>query len=262
MRIYNSSCQYKWEIQKKNLNEFEYSHQDSEYLSFEHFIIEKIQFSNYRIISRPEEQNKHFTKVDDETLNNNFGILIHMKHLLHTNLSANRSQIDLFSKGDFIQEIFKAKKVSWRIESFHKLRNIKAISPESYHSFDYSLKVLGGLLVKRKKSKNIETIDLNKFAFSSIDILTFLSPDEYELVQKLLSSVRTKQSIRNIHLKFGLLSECLQILALCEECPNIEDIIFIYKVGDTKYPGIVIDKAIKRYRKKSMSICLIKITKK
>ena len=77
-----------------------------------------------------------------------------------------------------------------------------------------------------------------------------LSPDEFQFWWKVLHSKRTRFNITSIYLKLNLLSECLTVLFLCSDCPELKSVELEYLITDTENEYKTIEQAKREFRRK------------
>ena len=106
-----------------------------------------------------------------------------------------------------------------------------------------------------------EDIDIIDTKLSSIFIDHKLSPEEFNLVKELLLSRRTRFNISSVRLKFNLLSECLDMLAICAECPEMEFIEISYSKSDLEKEQEEVKKAVRKIKRQFGLIKNMKIIK-
>ena len=79
--------------------------------------------------------------------------------------------------------------------------------------------------------------------FKEICTTYILSPDEFQFWWNMLRSRRTRFNITAFDLEFRFLSECLTVLSLCSDCPQLEYVDLEYSEADTENEDEVIKQA-------------------
>ena len=141
--------------------------------------------------------------------------------------------------------------------------NIKELFPDCASHLIYSFNGSGESSTTKFEGKEwTDDLGLTEFTFSDIIIGHELSPEELNFVKRLLNSRKTKFRVKNVQLKFNLLSECLLVLSLCADCPEIKTISLEYIESDLNNEVKTIKLAIKGLREKFGFIQRVNILKR
>ena len=107
----------------------------------------------------------------------------------------------------------------------------------------------------------MESTDWFNYAFTEIFNSYMLSPDEFQFWWTVLRSKRTRVKITSIFLVFCLLSQCLTVLSLCSECPELKSVELGYLWWDVENEFEVVEKAKRRFKQKFWYIQKLNILK-
>ena len=166
-------------------------------------------------------------------LNPKPSFLINLKNLVQVNLCTDWPQVSMLSFNQaLIDEILKINYIFWEVSSLEWLWKIKKLSPDNYSRFEYSYFGLTRLEVDKEEVKKL---CFDEFKISSIRIRPNLWTEEFIIIHKLLSSSKTRFWINSIYLNFNMLSECLEILLLCLDCPELNKIWLTYSMTDCDF---------------------------
>ena len=177
--------------------------------------------------------------------------MIPINNLISLSLDTNNSQLFevLQEHKSIVDGLLKAKYLNWKLRFLDDILDIKRLLPEHYSCISYSLWSIDENSLT--KDIDIKTIKCNEFAFSSIQVYSQLTTEEYKCVWELLCSHKTKFRISTVELAFNLLSEWLYVLKLCWDCPSINCINLSYTQSDLECDEQeVINKAIWNFREK------------
>ena len=153
----------------------------------------------------------------------------------------------------------KARKVNWMVNSLNLITKIENIFPDDFNRIKSSFYTNN--FINSENNQEIGLGDL-ELKFQKLSLCS-ISPNRlkvnFEIIQKLLSSRRTRYNITGVKLDLDLLSKCLTVLSLCEKCPELESVSLTFRKWDKKDEKETIDSAIKEFRRNFGFIPLIEI---
>ena len=153
----------------------------------------------------------------------------------------------------------KARKVNWMVNSLNLTTKIENIFPDDFNRIKSSFYTNN--FINSENNQEIGLGDL-ELKFQKLSLFS-ISPNRlkvnFEIIQKLLSSRRTRYNITGVKLDLDLLSKCLTVLSLCEKCPELESVSLTFRKWDKKDEKETIDSAIKEFRRNFGFIPLIEI---
>ena len=228
------------------------------FISFES--VSSLYLSKSERVSSINELDEQIKYINDEGLLKNRGFVVPLRYLDQTYIDRNKLFDILKANQHSLNGVFQAREVNLPIIHFDDIMEIKKYFPEHISHINYLFSN------SKRETININTeieimndLDLVNTWFSSIIIKQKLLEQEFELIWKILCSRRTRFKISNISIEFNLLSECLNVLSLCSDCPELEFISFSYYESDIESKGEAIDQAIKDFRNKFGYINYLKI---
>ena len=205
----------------------------------------------------------HQFKYNEESIPKSNGFIFPIKYLEWTYFENIEYDILDQLKENYIvtKEILNAKHVDLPIIYFDHVFKINELFSNGAH-INYSLNDQ----FNRSVIKNIDAVmsvdfDLIQPKFSKIQIDHKLSANEFKLVWSLLCSRRTRFSISFVDIWCSLLSECLSVLSLCGDCPELASIYLTYTESDLDHGLEVIKKTIKNFKHKFGFITVLEINK-
>ena len=224
--------------------------------------ISNIKYSGLKIDSDAHTINKHFEDLDFEKQIQVNWFVIPLK-ILSKLLFNENWMVEYFGSLKEIENLkIKAKHIDWEINSSNYIFRIYNLFIEDFSPINFSLNYLNSEAIKiNQLSLNLISSASIESKFSSIEREYILSSDEFNLWKEILSSRKTRFSITSIKLKLRLLSECLTILSLCADCPELEFINLQYVEVDSINLPKTIENAERKFRKKIGFIKSLKILK-
>ena len=213
--------------------------------------ISSLSISRFREILSVDDINKQFADLRVQHQFKENGLIIPMGY-------SNRIFIDLNDDLDYLNEykdintIFKENHIEITIKSLGRLLEIKKLLPDNFsrihfkYSSSYDLTDIG----KYSMSEIKNGLDWINLKFKEIYQFSKLSPDEFQFWWKVLRSRRTRFNLTEINLKFRLLSECLTVLSLCSDCPELESIKLEYSKADAENEDETVKQAKREFRQK------------
>ena len=213
--------------------------------------ISSLSCSRFREILSVDDINKQFADLRVQHQFKENGLIIPMGY-------SNRIFIDLNDDLDYLNEykdintIFKENHIELTIKSLGRLLEIKKLLPDNFsrihfkYNSSYDLTDIG----KYSMSEIKNGLDWTNLKFKEIYQFSKLSPDEFQFWWKVLRSRRTRFNLTEINLKFRLLSECLTVLSLCSDCPELESIKLEYSKADAENEDETVKQAKREFRQK------------
>ena len=196
-----------------------------------------------REIFNANDINKQFADLSFQHQLNTNGFILPVWYLNKIFIKLNESELNLLNQFKDIIQIFKEKHIELNICSLGKLLKINKLLPNDFSKINF--KYFG-----KRSTKIIDNIDLINLKFWEIMQLTILSPDEFQFWWIVLRSSRTRFNLTSICLYFNLLSECLTVLSLCSDCPELESVDLWYSKADVENKNEVIKQAKREFRHK------------
>ena len=171
--------------------------------------------------------------------------------------------VNLFdSSQKAIHQILKAKYINWEIQNLGLLLGINKLFSDHFSRINFKYSYSNP---KSKEDESLfEIVDSPgciESKFLELRRSDILPPDELNLVWKLLRSSRTRFNIILVSFKLRLLSECLAVLSLCANCPELEWVELWYKEVDVENEQEIIENAKIEFIKKLGSFITLKIMK-
>ena len=209
-------------------------------------------------------KNSFLLSEDYFTDNKSTGFIFRLNDLYKTVFYCKKN-IDILLKSNkkILVKILRAKRAHLTIWSIDDLLNIKELFPDCAPHLIYSLNISSKCRTIKFEGKEwTDDLGLTEFTFSDIIIGHELSPEEFHFVKRLLNSRKTKFRVKNVKIQFNLLSECLLVLSLCADCPEIKTISLEYIESDLNDEVKTINLAIKGFREKFGFIQRVDILKK
>ena len=204
-------------------------------------------------ISTINHWDQYFSCFDSQFLNKNNGFVVPLKFINNVNFYKNEDDIysQIGSNRIITNTLLGTRKSNMSIEVFDDLLNIKELLPDYVSHITYSLdNRCEETWLRNIGVETVSNLNQIKPKFSSICISQKISSEEVELLWELLCSRRTKFCLSKIYANFNYLSECLTVLSLCAECPELNSINFGYSSSDAENEEETIKNAIFDFRKK------------
>ena len=233
--------------------------QNPDYIFIPFTSVSDLKLSRYEAVQISVESKDQFaySNSDHQFLCN--GFIIPLKNLDNTFWNSKFEDIfDILQVNQVIaDQIFKTHRVSWQVGFLSHLIKIKQLMPDhycrnSYTIYNYSLAIKEQII----KNSLIKSWNFSEFSVLSIEIHLKLLPEEFERICEILSSSKTKFKLKNILLIFSKLSECLTVLNLCADCPELKSIQFDFYEEDVKWDE---NKLIENFRRTNGIIQKLKI---
>ena len=224
------------------------NHRDLNYLYFAFKWISRIEISEFKIESNEIRLDQRFP---NDVLFKNDGILVPVNNLNQSMLNYWDSQLfKIFAESsDLITHILKAKHLSWEIRFINDFTKISHLVPEHYSRIKYSINS-NKLWSNSWISDELDNLYQSEYSISEISIESQLSEFEFKLLSKILAWDKTRFSLSSISVVFEKLSECLEILRLCSECPELNEVNFSYFEVDVEDEQHCVNLAVQELNRK------------
>ena len=222
-----------------------------------------IKYSRLKQISSTHDLSKQFAGLNTDQLAETNGFIFPLKYLHKIFFELDDQTVKLFdSSQEIIHQILKARYINWIIYNFGRFLEINKLLSDHFSriNFKYSY--------SNSESKEDESLfeimnspDYIEPTFSGVRRDFILPPDELNLVWKLLRSSKTRFNITSVSFKLRLLSECLAVLTLCADCPELESVDLWYEEADVENKQKTIESAKIEFAKKFGPIKSLNIIK-
>ena len=213
--------------------------------------IGRFSYSRFREILNVDIINKQFADLRVQHQFKENGLIIPIGYSNRIFIGLN-DDLDYLNKYKDINKIFNEKHIEITIKILGKLLEIKKLLPDDFSRINF------------KYNSSYDSIDIGEYSMSKIKDdpdwinLKFIriyqsfkmSPDEFQFWWNVLRSGRTRFNITLICLGFRLLSECLTVLSLCSDCPQLEFVFLRYSEEDAEDKDELIEQAKFEFRQK------------
>ena len=194
---------------------------------------------------------KSTSNLDFQHQFKDYSFIVPIGYLNKTFVKLNDVDLDCLNQYKNIIRIFKEKHIDLKIFSLDRLLEINKLLPDDFSSINFKyFNKSKTEISKYSISDIIDNIDLSNLKFIKISKLTILSPDEFKFWWNVLRSRRTRFNLTSIYLKFSLLSECLTVLSLCSDCPELEYVNLWYWEADAENEHEAVEQAKREFRQK------------
>ena len=214
-------------------------------------IIYRILYSGFKKVFNVDNINKQFVDLGDKHQFNTDGFIVPMRYSDRVFVNLADYGLNFLNQIKDIRKIFNEKHIEltiaylWNLLQINRLLtdnlsciNFRYIDNDSTEMSEY---------LRWKITDNPNWINLK---FWEISISCMLSPDEFQFWWKMLHSVKTRFNLNSIELKLKFLSECLTVLSLCSDCPELECIELKYWEADTENENEAVEQAEREFRHK------------
>ena len=213
--------------------------------------IGRISCSGFKSKLSSKEINKQFADLDIQHQFNTNGFVLPIRYLNRIFIELNDFELDYLNQIKDINKLFKEKDIDLTIWSLDRLLEINQLWPDDF--LRINIKYIDYCSTEMSKYSISEMMDSSNWInlkFWEISKSYMLSPDEFQFWWKVLHSKRTRFNITSIYLKFNLLSECLTVLFLCSDCPELKSVELEYLITDTENEHKTIEQAKSEFRRK------------
>ena len=222
-----------------------------------------ISCSRFREILNVDDINKQFYNLRVQNRLKLNGLIIPMGYSNRIFIDLNDDDLDYLNQYKDIKTIFKENHIELTIKSLGRLLEIKKLLPDDFSriNFRYNSSYDSTDIGKYSMSEIKDDPDWINLKFIKISQSSKLLPDEFQFWWNVLRSRRTRFNITSIGLGFRLLSECLTVLSLCSDCPQLEFVFLRYSEADTENEHEVVEHAKFEFIKKFGFILKLRIRK-
>ena len=134
-----------------------------------------------------------------------------------------------------VNQIFKARHIDWEVGSLSTLLDINKLLPDHFSRINFTCKCYTPTKITNELFlKMMDSPELIESRFSWMHWSVLLPSKELDLIWKMLRSRRTRFSITSINLKLKLLSECLTVLSVCADWPELNSVELRYLEAEGK----------------------------
>ena len=150
-----------------------------------------------------------------------------------------------------INQLFTRKHIELTIGNLGRLLEINRLLPDDFSliNFQYHNYYLTEMS-EYSISEIMDNPDWINWKFIQINKSTNLSSDEFEFWWMMLRSKRTRFNLTSISLRFSLLSECLTVLSLCSDCPELQHVELHYFEADAENIDEAVEQAKREFIQK------------
>ena len=206
--------------------------------------IHQIEYLGFREISRADDRNKQFAYLGVQHQLKENGLIIQMEYSNRIFIQLYDGKLDYLNKYKDIYKIFKEKQIELKINKLDRLLKINELFPDDFTRINFEYYDHGKLKIEEYSiSEIMDNLDWSNLKFNEIYQSSTLSPDGFQFWWMILRSRRTRFNITSIYLKLSLLSECLTVLSLCLNCPELKSVNLRYEEEDIEYKDEVIENA-------------------
>ena len=212
--------------------------------------VQTSEFSSFNTAINPLEFTEQFGYYSSEYRDS--GFIVPLKNLDQACFYDHEELVSqLKANQNLASQIFKSRIAGLRISYLDNLLEIKNMFPQDFSNINYSFNNYSQEnILKDSEERIIDYLNSNEPKFSELYLLPNLSVSEFKLIWELLRSQRTKFSLLRVILKLNLLSECLALLPLCADCPELKFIRLFYSESDVENEQEAIDSASRKFRSK------------
>ena len=147
-----------------------------------------------------------------------------------------------------ISQICKSRHIDWEVGRLSTLLGINKLLSDHFSHINFTSECYDpSEITKESLLKMMDSPDLIESKFSIMHQYVLLPSDELNLVWKMLRTRKTRFSITSINLKLKLLSECLSVLSLCADWPELYSIELRYLEAEEKNEQKTIERAKREF---------------
>ena len=213
--------------------------------------IHQIEFLGFREISRADDINRQFADLDVQHQFKENGLIIPIGYSNRIFIQLYDGKLDYLNKYKDIYKIFKEKQIELKINKLDRLLKINESFPDDFTRINFEYYNHDKLIIEEYSiSEIMDDLDWSNLKFKEIFQSSTLSPDGFQFWWMMLLSRRTRFNITSIYLKLSLLSECLTVLSLCLNCPELKSVNLRYEEEDIEYVDEVIENAQRQFGQK------------
>ena len=213
--------------------------------------IHQIEYLGFREISRADDINNQFADLGFQYQFKENGLIIPMGYSNRIFIQLYDGKLDYLNKYKDIYKIFKEKQIELKINKLDRLLKINELFPDDFTRINFEYYNQDKIIIDEYSiSEIMDDLDWSNLKFKEIYQSNKLSPDEFQFWWMMLLSRRTRFNITSIYLKLSLFSECLTVLSLCLNCPELKSVNLRYEEEDLEYKDEVIENAQRQFRQK------------
>ena len=150
-----------------------------------------------------------------------------------------------------INQLFKVKHIKLRIKNWDRLLKINKLFPDDFSRINFQYQSYYPTEISEYSiSEIMDNSDWINLKFIQIYKSINLSSDEFQFWWMMLRSGKTRFNLTRITLKFSLLSECLTVLSLCSDCPELKSVKLQYWKADAENEDEAVEQAKREFKQK------------
>ena len=213
--------------------------------------IKRISYLGFTEILCSNHTKKEFADLGAQHQSNTDGFIVPMRFSNRVFIELGDVELDYLNQMKDINQTFNEKHIELNIKSLGRLHEINKLLPDYFsrinfkYIYDWSEEI-----AEYSISEIMDNPDWINLKFIEISYPYMLSLDEFQFWWIILRSSKTRFYITTIELKFILLSECLTVLSLCSDCPELKFVELRYSETDIKNEDEVIKQAKREFRQK------------
>ena len=213
--------------------------------------IHRIDYLGFREILKIVNINKQFADLGVQHQLKENGLIIPMGYSNRIFIWLYDNNLCYLNQYKDIYKVFKEKQIELKINKLDRLLKINELFPDDFTRINFEYYNQDKLIIEEYSiSEIMDDLDWSNLKFKEICQSNKLSPDEFKFWWMMLRSRRTRFNIISIDLKLSLLSECLNVLSLCLNCPELKSVNLRYEEEDIEYVDEVIENAQRQFRLK------------
>ena len=221
-----------------------------------------IKISRLKEISIEMDINRQFADLQIEPWFESSGFIVPIKYFSKIFIELD----DFFSSSYYLiiefRKLLKEKQEKLKIKNLVKLfENLKLV-PNGFSQINFKcFEIHLAYIEEYSKSEIMDYPNWISLKNSEIYNFFMLSHDGFQPWWNVLRSRRVRFNLTKIRLCFHSLSECLTVLSLCSDCPELKCVILRYSEADTEDEHETIKQAEKEFRQKFGFIQELNISK-
>ena len=261
IRIFIEKSVYEDEFEKNGIEEVKLLETNTgNFLFIPLNTIHQIEYSGFREISRADDINKQFADLCVQHQFKENGFIIPMGYSNRIFIKLEDKNLDYLNQYKNIHKIFKEKQIVLKINSLGRLLEISKLLPDDFTGINFEYYNQDKIIINEYSiSEIMDDLDWSNLKFNEIFQSNKLSPDEFQFWSMMLRSRKTRFNITSINLKLSLFSECLTVLSLCLNCPELKSVNLRYEDKDIEHVDEVIENAQRQFRQEFGFIQELKI---
>ena len=150
-----------------------------------------------------------------------------------------------------INQLFTRKHIELTIKKLGSLLEISKLLPDDFSRINFQFQSYYSTdMSEYSISEIMDNSDWINLKFIQICQLNKLSPDEFQFWWMILRSGKTRFNLTLISLRFSLLSECLTVLSLWSDCPELQHVKLHYFEADAENEDEAVEQAKREFIQK------------